>query len=307
MLPLSTTLAALLVAQPATVAVATTAATKSTPDVVYAKLGGEELKLDLVLPTTPGPHPCVICFHGGAWTMGNRKDLTRPALFNPGGRDANKDIGILEKLARQGYVAVSASYRLAPKHKFPAQVEDAKTAVRFLRANAKTYDIDPDRIGAVGFSAGGHLVLMLGLTDSSAGFDGKLYPDVSSGVTCVVDFFGPTDMSLYAESDGLVASLCVPFLGKECLADPTCYTRASPIEYVSKAAKPTLILHGTMDLLVPIVHSERLAKKMKEAGAECELVPVRWKGHGWEGDTAKDSALKSLEFLDKHLKKAEKK
>lgn len=303
MLPLSATLAVLLTAQP--VPAESAPATKAIPDVVYAELGGEELKLDLVVPTTPGPHPCVICFHGGAWTAGSRKDLTRPSLFNPGGRDANKDLGILDKLARQGYVAVSASYRLAPKHKFPAQIEDAKTAVRFLRSNAKRYDLDPDRIGALGFSAGGHMALMLGLTDSAAGFDGRLYPDVSSAVACVVDFFGPTDMSLYAESDGLVQAFVVPFLGKECLTDPTCYTRASPIEYATKDAKPLLILHGTMDLIVPIVHSERLHKKLTDAGAACELLPVRWKGHGWEGDAAKDSALTALAFLNKQLKKPE--
>jgi len=208
-------------------------------------------------------------------------------------------------LAEQGYVVASVSYRFIPKHKFPAQIEDAKTAVRFLRLNAKKYDIDTERFGALGFSAGGHSALMLGLTDSTAGFDGDLYPGVSSQVQSVVDFFGPTDMSLYAESEGLVDSFMVPFLSKQCKTDPNCYKRASPIEYVTKNAAPTLVVHGTVDLLVPIIHSERLVKKMKEVGAEAEFLPMQWKGHGWSGPAVRESALASLEFLNKTLKKSE--
>ena len=185
------------------------------PDITYSKPGDQKLQLDLVAPKTPGPHPCVICFHGGAWRAGNRKDLTKPAIFNPGG----KDIGLLETLAKAGYAAASVTYRLAPGAKFPAQIEDAKTAVRFLRTNAKKYDLDPDKFAALGFSAGGHLAALLGTTDSKAGFDGTEYPDVSSKVQAVVDFFGPTDMVLYCETPLANESFMAPFLGKECLKD----------------------------------------------------------------------------------------
>jgi acetyl esterase/lipase len=283
------------------------AAVRSLPNITYRTVSTEKLQLDLYLPGTPGPHPCVICFHGGAWVAGNRKDLTRPALFNPGGRDAHKDLGILENLARQGFAAASVSYRLAPKNKFPAQIEDAKSAVKFLRANAKKYEIDPDRFSALGFSAGAHLALLLGVTDSSDGFEGTELPEVSSRVQCVIDFFGPTDMSLYADTEGVVHSFMVPFLGKACLTDPTCYRRASPIEYVSKDDPPILMIHGTVDLVVPIIHSERMLKKLKESGVEANLVPVKWKGHGWEGEAVKESARVSLEFLNKHLKNTDKK
>lgn len=283
----------------------TSATTKTIADVTYATVGGEKLQLDLVLPTTPGPHPTIICFHGGGWVIGNRKDLTYPNIWHPGGRDGNKDLTILQKMAQRGYAAVTVSYRLAPTHKFPAQIEDAKTAVRFLRTNAKKYDLDPNRFAALGFSAGGHLALMLGLTDKDAGLDGTLYPDASSKVQCVIDFFGPTDMSLFTETAGVEKAFMVPFLGKECLTNPECYRRASPIEYVSKAAPPVLMIHGTLDLMVPIIHSERLLAKLKDAGAEAELYPVKWKGHGWEGDTAKETALKANEFLEKYLLKKE--
>ena len=276
--------------------------TKSLPDVTYATVSGEKLQLDLMLPATPGPHPVVVCFHGGAWTAGSRKDLTRPALFAPGGREAKKDFGVLEQLARHGYAAASVSYRFAPKHKYPAQIEDAKTAVRFLRANAKKYDLDPDRVASMGFSAGGHLALLLGVTDKADGLEGTLYPDASSKVQCVVDFFGPTDLALYAESEGLAEGMIASFLGKACLTDPSVYKRASPIEYVRKGGPPTLMIHGTLDLVVPIVHSERMLKKLKEAGVEAELKSVAWKGHGWEGDAVAESAKASLAFLNKHLK-----
>lgn len=276
---------------------------KVVPDITYATVGKEKLQLDLVLPAGPGPHPVVLCFHGGAWTAGSRKDLTRPSIQLPGVTTSpTNDPGILENLARRGYAAATVSYRLAPKCKFPSQIEDAKTAVRFLRANAKKYDLDPDRFAAMGFSAGGHLALMLGTTDSTAGFEGTEHAEQSSKVQCVIDFFGPTDMSMYAETPGVAESFIAAFLGKECLSDPKSYSRASPIEYVSKSAAPTLFIHGTMDLVVPIVHSEKMYKKMKEAGVSVGMHKVSWKGHGWEDrDASRAAALATLEFLNTHL------
>src|SRR4051812_34937100 len=166
-----------------------------TRDVAYAAPAGEPLKLDFVAPAGPGPHPCVVLLHGGAWKTGSRKDLStvRMDVGTPGK-------SLAEVLAAKGFATASVGYRLAPKHKFPAQIEDAKTAVRFLRANAAKFHIDPDRIGAMGFSAGGHIAALLGTADKSAGFEGDLYPEQSSRVSCVVDFFGPTDLMLYCET-----------------------------------------------------------------------------------------------------------
>ncbi len=273
------------------------------PDITYATYGKEKMQLDLVLPAGPGPHPVVLCFHGGAWTAGSRKELTTPTIVIPGlTPSGSKEVGILENLARRGYAAATVSYRLAPKSKFPAQIEDAKTAVRFLRANAKKYDLDPDRVAAMGFSAGAHLALLLGTTDSAAGFDGTEHADQSSKVQCVIDFFGPADMALYAESPGLKESILTSLLGKECQTDPKCITRASPMEYVSKTSAPTLFIHGTVDLVVPIVHSEKMYKKMKEAGVPVAMHKVPWKGHGWEDqDATRAAAMAAMEFLNTHL------
>ena len=293
----------LLLPAAAAVLFAHTPAVRVVPDVTYATIDKLKLQLDLVLPNRPGPHPVVLCFHGGAWTAGSRKELTSPALLPFATRDPNADLGILENLARRGYAAASVSYRLAPKHKYPAQIEDAKTAVRFLRANAKQFDVDPDRVAALGFSAGGHLALLLGTTTPADGLDGKLLPDVSSKVQCVIDFFGPTDMSLYADTPGVAETFIASFLGKECLTDARCYKRASPIEYVTKQAAPTLIIHGTVDLVVPIIHSERMYDKLKDAGVPTEFVKIRWKGHGWEDrEATRTAADAALTFLDTHLK-----
>jgi len=277
------------------------------PDLLYATIGNEKLKLDLVLPKGPGPHPCVVCFHGGAWRGGSRKDLTKPTLFAPGGKEKGVEFSLLDMLARKGYAAASVSYRLAPGAKFPAQIIDAKTAVRFLRTNAEKYDLDPERFAALGFSAGGHLAALLGVTDSKAGFDGKLYPDASSAVQVVIDYFGPAQLSLFAETPGVNDAFMVPLLGKECRTDPKLYAYASPIEYVTKAAAPTLIIHGTADFIVPIIHSERFYDKLKDAGVKVEMLKMKGNGHGWAGDATEESAKAMLKFLDENLKKPAKK
>lgn len=281
---------------------------KVVSDITYATVGKQKLQLDLVLPDTPGPHPVVLCFHGGAWSAGDRKLLTTPAIMPFSTTPPSDELGIMEKMARRGYAAATVSYRLAPKAKFPAQIEDAKTAVRFLRANAKKYDLDPERFAALGFSAGGHLALLLGVTDTADGFDGQLYPEQSSKVQCVIDFFGPADLSLYSETPGLAESFIASFLGKECLTDETCYTKASPLTYAGKGDPPTLFIHGTMDVVVPIIHSERMYKKLKAAGVPTEFHTVRWKGHGWtDRDASRAAAMHALDFLNTHLKKDEKK
>ncbi|OWK36635.1 alpha/beta hydrolase [Fimbriiglobus ruber] len=268
-------------------------------DVTYATAGDEKLKLDFAAPPGPGPFPCVVCLHGGAWKMGSRKDLSRPipwAEFGPGNKS------LIETLAGHGYAAASVSYRFAPKSKFPAQIEDAKTAVRFLRANAKEFHIDPDRIGALGFSSGGHLAALLGTTDKSAGFDGPLYPDQSSRVSCVVDFFGPADLSLFGDTPGIEAMFLVPLMGGTAASKSDLYKKASPLDRVSKNSVPFLILQGTADIVVPAVHSERLHDKLTAAGVKSELILLKGKGHGWGGVDAVQSSDAMFKFLDEYLK-----
>jgi acetyl esterase/lipase len=267
--------------------------------VCYTTAGGEKLCLDIAVPPGEGPFPAVVMFHGGAWALGDRAELSVGAKEKNGGRKPSW----IEVVADKGYVAASVSYRLAPKHQFPAMIEDARSAVRFLRANAKAYKIDPDRVAAAGFSAGGHLALLCGLCDKSAGFDKGDHLDHSGQVQCVVDFFGPTDLAMYAQGGDIEDGYLVPVFGKECKTDPKVYQKASPVTYVSKDAPPVLMVHGTFDLIVPVKHSEDLHQKLTAAGAKSELVTIPFGGHGGWGprDMAKaqDAVFK---FLDAHLK-----
>jgi len=269
-------------------------AVKVERNVVYTTAGGEKLMMDIAAPKEGGPHPAVLLLHGGAWMSGSRKDLSTSSKKGTP--------SLIEQIAARGYVVASASYRLAPKHKFPAQIEDARTAVRFLRANAKKYDLKPDQIAAGGFSAGGHLALLLGLADKGS-FKNDELADHSSRVNCVVSFFGPTDLSLYASSEGLVDAYMVPWLGKECKTDKAVFAKASPLEFATKDDPPVLFIHGTADFVVPIVHSERLLDKLKELGVKADLITMKGEGHGWDGKAAVKSTQDTLQFLDEHLKK----
>jgi acetyl esterase/lipase len=290
------TLLALLAAVPAAAA---EPAVTLRPDITYATAGSQKLQLDLAVPSGPGPHPVVVCLHGGAWRYGSRKDLSRPSPWADFGVRGKS---LTESLAARGFAAASVSYRLAPGDKFPAQIEDVKTAVRFLRANAAKYDLDPDRVAALGFSAGGHLAALLGTADESAGFEGELYLEQSSRVQCVVDFFGPADLTLYTETPGLEAAYFAPLLGVRSRDRLDLYKKASPIEHVTKDAPPFLIFHGTADLLVPAIHSERLHEKLTAAGVKSELKTLKGKGHGWGGEDAARTAEESIRFLSEHLK-----
>jgi acetyl esterase/lipase len=262
-------------------------------DVLYDTIGGQKLYLDIAMPKEGGPYPCVAAFHGGAWMLGSRKELSAGTKAAP---------SIIERVAARGYVVASVGYRLAPKSPFPAQIEDARAAVRFLRAHAKDYRIDRDKFAAAGFSAGGHLALLLGLAGDVKDWKAGGNLDESAKVQCVVDFFGPADLTLYSGSPGIVDSYLVPVFGKGCKTDTEVLKKASPITYVSKGDPPVLMFHGNFDLIVPVVHSEKFLKKLKDAGATAELVTVPGEGHGWGGATLARNIDESVKFLDEHLK-----
>ena len=271
-------------------------------NVTYATVNGTTLQFDLAVPKEGGPFPAVVCMHGGGWRGGDRRELSSPTR----GKDGKPGPSIIEAIAARGYAAVSISYRFAPANKFPAQIEDAKTAVRFLRANAKKFDIDPDRVGALGYSAGGHLALLLGTADKpaepSGAASGGAPPEQDCRVGCVVSFFGPTDLSRYAATPGIEDAFMVPFLGPACKTDPEVYKRASPLERVTKGAAPVLMIHGTADVVVPILHAELMFKRLSDAGVPAELIKVRGEGHGWGGETAAKTLDQAAAFLDAHLK-----
>jgi acetyl esterase/lipase len=259
--------------------------------VLYDTIDGQKLYLDVARPKDGGPHPCVVMLHGGAWIAGSRRDLSGGLKT----KDGKVGPSFIEQVAARGYVAASVGYRLAPKYPFPAQIQDARAAVRYLRASAKDYGIDPDRFAACGFSAGGHLALLLGLADKVDGWDAGGNTACSAKVQCVVDFFGPADLGLYTTSPGIVDSYLVPVFGKSFKTDPEVCKKASPITYAGKHAPPVL-------MIVPVIHSENLEKKLKDAGAAAELICVRGEGHGWYGPTLARTTDDTIKFLDTHLK-----
>lgn len=202
----------------------------------YANPDDEHLQVNLARPQEgEGPFPAVLCIHGGGFRAGKRE-----------GYD-----GLCKKLAARGYVAVTASYRLAPKHPFPAAVHDVKAAVRWLRANAARYHIDPERIGVTGGSAGGHLAQFLGVTEGVQQFEGTGgNAGVSSAVRCVVNVYGPSDFTKSYGKSVDAAQVLPLFLGGDLEQARHRHILASPLYWVTPQAAPTLCIHGTEDKAV---------------------------------------------------------
>jgi acetyl esterase/lipase len=276
----------LLAAMPAGSAAGGDGMATTIADVTYARAGGIELKLDVMVPEGKGPHPAVVVIHGGAWRGGNKKDCRF----------------IMPDLVKRGYVAVSPQYRLCPKETFPAQVQDVKAAVRWVKAHAKEYDLDPDRVGAMGFSAGGHLAMMLGLTAPSDGLDGDgaaAGPD--SRVRAVVNFFGPTDLGADDIPD-VSKPLVRDFLGASAQERPDLAAKASPITYVSKDDAPVLTFQGTKDPLVPPTQATRLAEAMTKAGVPGRVELLLGAAHGWGEPELGRTKAETFVFLDRYLK-----
>ena len=262
---------------------------KREKNIVYGKGGDVDLELNLAMPAEgKGPFPAIVCLHGGGWKGGSRQQLD----------------GLTELLAKKNFVAVTATYRFAPKYKFPAQIEDCKAAVRWLRANADKYQINPERIGAVGFSAGGHLACLLGSADETAGLEGKGgNPKQSSRVQAVVSFFGPTDFTTKTWAKDVENVFFIPFLGGTFEEKKEAYRKASPIIYCTKDDPPFLFFHGTKDPLVGIDQSEKMAAKLKEVGVSAELVVMTGDGHGWGGDKLVKTLEQTARFFEEKLRK----
>jgi acetyl esterase/lipase len=256
-------------------------------DVVYGKGAGEDLKLNLARPKAgDGPFPCIVVIHGGGWAAGNKN-----------GHD-----GQVIKYAQRGYVSATVGYRFAPKHRFPAQIEDVKCAVRFLRANAEKYKLDPQKIGAVGFSAGAHLSMILGVMGKEDGLEGEGgWADQPSQVNAVVSFFGPTDfvsLEYPPQSRGIVAT----WIGGTREEKPDEYKKASPVTYVSKGDAPMLLIQGTKDVLVPWTQATIMGEAMTREGIAGRVDLIMGAGHGWGGAEAARTEEATQAFFDRALK-----
>jgi len=257
-------------------------------DVVYGKGAGTDLKLNLSRPKDPASTklPCIVVIHGGGWAAGDRS--------------AHNDL--TWTLASRGYVAASIGYRLAPNYRFPAQVNDVKCAVRYLRAHAEKYGLDPDRIGAMGFSAGGHLSMMLGLTNAKDGLEGDGgWPDQDSQVQAVVSFFGPTDLAA-ADIPEQVLGILKDFIGGTKQEKPEAFRKASPITHVSPGDAPMLLLQGTKDPLVPHTQTYPMLEAMTKNNVPGRVELLIGASHGWGGTELARTAAVSFTFFDEHLK-----
>jgi acetyl esterase/lipase len=279
--------AALAALVPAAAAAADDLKITTQNDVVYTRAGGAELKLDLARPAEgDGPFPGVLVIHGGAWRQGDKQGM-RPALA---------------EFARRGYVAVSPQYRFCPKETFPAQVHDVKAAVRWVKVHARELKADPARVGAIGFSAGAHLALMLGLTGPADGLEGEASGDApDTRVHAVVNYFGPTDLAA-SDIPEVSLPLVKDFLGGSPREKPQAAAKASPLTYVSKGDPPVLTFQGTKDPLVPHTQAFKLAEAMTAAGVPGRVEVLVGAGHGWGGDELEHTKAETFAFFDHYLK-----
>jgi acetyl esterase/lipase len=256
--------------------------------VEYANPDGQHLKLNIARPkAAAGPLPAVLCIHGGGFRAGDRNGWNERC----------------KKLAERGFVAVTVDYRLAPKDPFPAAVHDVKAAVRWLRLNAEKYHVDPNRIGATGDSAGGHLAQFLAVTGDVRAFDGDQNPGAPSDIACVVNFYGTSDLTRsYGRS--VDAHEVLPlFLGGDVSQARQRHVLASPLYWVTPRAAPTLLIHGTDDKYVNYEQATWIHERLKAAQVEVELLTLPGAGHGFKGDDAKRAEDAMNAFFDKHLKK----
>jgi acetyl esterase/lipase len=260
-----------------------------TPDIEYANPDGQHLQLNLARPKEgDGPFPAIVCIHGGGFRAGSRQSYD----------------GLCIRLAGHGYVAVTVEYRLAPRYPFPAAIHDVKAAVRWLRANATKYHIDPERIGAMGGSAGGHLAVFLGVTADVKEFEGDDgNAEKSSRVACVVDYFGPSDLTKSYGKSVDAAHVLPLFLGGDLEKERHKHIVASPLYWVTPSAAPTLCIHGTEDKYVAHEQAVWLIDRLKAADVEAELLTLEGAGHGFRGKDAEKADRAMLAFFDKHLKK----
>ena len=256
-----------------------------TKDIVYKEIDGKKLKLNAYVPKGDGPFPSVLVVHGGAWRSGSRTQLTMYA----------------KSLARRGYSCFAIDYRLAPQHKSPAQIEDCRDAVRWIRQHASRYKADPDRIGAIGYSAGGHLVSLLATTGLSKEDDPK---GIGTKITAAVAGGTPTDFRTNRENSKMLSY----WLGGSRSNKQQIYHSASPTAFVDKDDAPIFFFNGSADMLVPVkthptvgyAGPTALHKALKKAGVETDLHIIKGAGHFFAifNKTALDAGFA---FLDKHL------
>ena len=253
----------------------------------FSNPDNQHLQLNLARPKTgAGPFPAIVCIHGGGFRAGTREGYDKLCLT----------------LAQNGYVAATVTYRLSPAYQFPAAVHDCKTAVRWLRAHASEYRLDPARIGATGGSAGGHLALFLGVTAAVKQFEGEGNLDQSSAVQAVVSYSGPSDFTQsYGKS--VDAHEVLPlFFGGNLEQKRREHIVGSPLYWITPQAAPTLCLHGTKDNYVAFEQATWMVDRLKASTVPAELMGFEGAGHGLKGADAENADRAMLAFFGKYLK-----
>ncbi|MFM7925621.1 MAG: alpha/beta hydrolase fold domain-containing protein [Planctomycetaceae bacterium] len=247
-------------------------------DVVYGRVGERELLLDIFTPEVEGPVPAVIVIHGGAWRSGNRKQLR----------------GYADSLAKRGMACFAIDYRLAPEHKFPAQIDDCRMAVRWVRRHAAEYQVDAARLGAIGYSAGGHLAALLGTTGKAADEDPE---KLDTRLQAIVAGGAPTEFRLMADG-GKWAEY---WMGGDRKAVPEKFEAASPTAFVDAKDPPFFFFNGTDDKLVPLIWSMTCHTALRGAGVRSEVYRVEGAGH-LQAAMNREAIQRSVAFLATELR-----
>lgn len=264
----------------------TPAGVKEKTDIEFGTGGGKTLLLDLYWPENmDGPRPGIVLFYGGSWLGGEKEQLKCYATY----------------FAQHGFVAATPQYRLREEGRWPNSVQDAKCAVRWMRAHAKEYSIDPDRIGVSGNSAGAYLAMMVAYTPGVAEFEGDGgWAEFSSAAQAVVEIYGPTDFTQYIKRDH---DAIVKYMNGHYLNDPARFAFASPINHIGPATPPTCLIHGTVDMLVPVEQADKLAQKLMEADVPYWYSRVNGWPHAMDAVEAVNEHTRelALKFFEKYL------
>ncbi len=262
-------------------------------NIVYVDRNGVELHLNILYPKgAVSPLPCIVYVPGSAWMK------------------QNLEMGIpnLTRLAARGYVVVSVEYRPSNIGKFPSQVQDAKTAIRFIRKNAGQYFVNANNIFIWGDSSGGHTALFVGFTQGNKELDTDVYGGYSDKVNAVVDFFGPSELAKMADypsmmNHSLATSPEGLLIGGSVPDNPELARKASPVYYVTGHAVPVFIAHGDRDMLVPLNQSDLVAQALDKAGIEYEYYCLLGAGHGSPEFWTKEMLDRVIVFLQKYMVK----